>query len=111
MKVSFEDFLKFDIRVGTITDAVTYSEARKPAIKLWIDFGDKIGIKKSSAQITEYYKPETLMGYQVIALINLPPRQIGKFLSEVLVLGIVYEGMGVKLVKPDGEVPNGAKLL
>lgn len=108
--IGFDDFLKVDIRVGTILSAQAYPEARKPAYKLLIDFGPGIGSKKSSAQITENYALEDLTGRQVAAVVNFPPRQIGKFLSEVLTLSFADEGGAVMLLAPDRAVPNGARL-
>ena len=109
-EISFDDFLKVDVRVGTVLRAEPYPEARKPAIKLWIDFGDEIGEKKTSAQVTAHYQPETLVGRQVMAVVNFPPRQIGKFMSEVLVLGMPDENGEVVLVGPDHTVPIGGRL-
>ena len=109
-EISFDDFLKVDVRVGTILRAEPYPEARKPAIKLWIDFGGEIGEKKTSAQITAHYAPDTLVGKQVLAVVNFPPRQIGKFMSEVLVLGMPDESGEVVLVGPDQKVPDGGRL-
>ncbi|MCK0097626.1 tRNA-binding protein [Yoonia sp. F2084L] len=109
-EITFDEFLKVDVRVGTVLRAEPYPEARKPAIKLWIDFGDEIGEKKTSAQITAYYHPETLVGRQVMAVVNFPPRQIGKFMSEVLVLGMPDENGEVVLVGPDHNVPIGGRL-
>ncbi len=109
-EISFDDFLKVDIRIGTVLRAEPYPEARKPAIKLWIDFGDEIGEKKTSAQITVHYSPEQLVGKQVLAVVNFPPRQIGKFMSEVLVLGLPDENGAIVLVGPDGPVPNGGRM-
>ena len=108
--ISFADFEAVDIRVGTILDVQAFPEARKPAFKLWIDFGPAIGVKKSSAQITKHYDPETLKGRQVAAVVNFPPRQIGKFLSEVLTLGFPDEEGGVVLISPSLRVPDGGKL-
>lgn len=108
--ISFDDFLKVDIRAGRIIRAEAYPEARKPAIKIWIDFGPEIGEKRSSAQITAHYAPETLVGKQVMAVVNFPPRQIGKFVSEVLVLGLSDADGGIVLIGPDQNVPLGAKM-
>ena len=107
--VTFDDFMKLDIRVGTIIEAKVFEKAKKPAYQLKIDLGEEIGIKKSSAQITEIYKCEDLIGKQVLAVINFPPRQIADFMSEVLVLG-TYSDQGVVLIKPDEQVKNGDKL-
>lgn len=105
----FEDFMKLDIRVGTIINAKVFEKAKKPAYQLEIDFGTELGIKKSSAQITEQYNPNDLINKQVLAVVNFPPRQIANFMSEVLVLGI-YSKNGVVLITPDKEVQNGDKL-
>jgi len=109
-EITFDDFLKVDVRVGKVLRAEPYPEARKPAIKLWIDFGGEIGEKRSSAQITAHYAPETLVGRQVLAVVNFPPRQIGKFMSEVLVLGMPDADGEVVLVGPDNDVPVGGRL-
>lgn len=109
-EISFDDFMKVDIRTGKIVDAQPYPEARKPAIKLWVDFGAEIGVKKSSAQITKHYVPEALIGKQVVAVVNFPPRQIGKFMSEVLVLGLPDEDGEVVLLTADKDVPIGGRL-
>ena len=109
-EITFDDFMKVDVRVGKILRAEPYPEARKPAIKMWIDFGDEIGEKKTSAQVTAHYNPETLVGRQVLAVVNFPPRQIGKFMSEVLVLGMPDENGEVVLVGPDQTVPLGGRL-
>ena len=109
-EISFDDFLKVDIRVGRIVKAEPYPEARKPAIKLWVDFGPGIGEKKSSAQITAHYAPEELPGKKVLAVVNFPPRQIGKFMSEVLVLGLPDETGEVVLLTPDKDVPIGGRM-
>ena len=106
---TFDDFMKLDIRVGTITEAKIFEKARKPAYQLKVDFGSEIGQKKSSAQITNYYQPEDLIGKQVLAVVNFPPRQIADYMSEVLVLGTYSEG-GVVLITPDKPVKNGDKL-
>ena len=110
MTITFEDFMKVDIRVGVITRAEPFPEARKPAIRLWVDFGPEIGEKKSSAQITVHYDVETLPGRKVLAVVNFPPRQIGPVMSEVLVLGVPDEAGEVVLLKPDLDVPLGARM-
>jgi len=110
MTIGYEDFARVDIRVGRITRAEPFPEARKPALKLWVDFGPEIGEKRSSAQITRHYAPETLIGRQVLAVVNFPPRQIGKVMSEVLVLGVPDAAGEVVLIGPDQAVPLGGRL-
>jgi tRNA-binding protein len=110
MTITFDDFLKVDIRVGIVTHAEPFPEARKPAIKLRIDFGPEIGEKKSSAQIVKHYSPEKLIGKRVLAVVNFPPRQIGPFMSEVLTLGVPDEQGEVVLISPDLATPVGGRL-
>lgn len=109
-QIGFDDFRRVDVRVGTIVEAAPFPEARKPAIKLMIDFGAEIGRKRSSAQLTKYYKPEELIGRQVAAVLNFPPRQIGPMMSEVLTLGMPDEEGAVVLIVPDKKVPDGGRL-
>jgi len=109
--IDFDAFLAVDIRVGTVIAAEAFPEARKPAYKLKVDFGDGIGVKKSSAQITAHYTPEALLGRQVAAVVNFPPRQVGPFISEVLVLGFPDDDRNIVLFRPDVAVPNGARLV
>ena len=108
--INFDDFLKIDIRVGRIIDVQPFPEARKPAWKLQIDFGSEIGVKKSSAQITDLYDADALMGRQIMAVVNFPPRQIGPFMSEVLTLGVSNSDGAIMLVRPDDEVEEGERL-
>jgi len=110
MPITFDDFLKVDIRVGTVTRAEPYPEARQPALKLWVDFGSEIGERKTSAQITRHYEIDRVVGKQVIAVTNFPPKQIGKFMSEVLVLGLPDEDGEVVLLSPDLKVPDGGRM-
>ncbi|MGR3515277.1 MAG: tRNA-binding protein [Paracoccaceae bacterium] len=110
MTISFDDFMKVDIRVGQIVRAEPFPEARKPAIKLWVDFGPELGEKKSSAQITTHYTVEDLPGRKVLAVVNFPPRQIGPVMSEVLVLGVPDEDGEVVLLTPDKDVPIGGRM-
>lgn len=108
--LTWEDFGKVEIRMGKVVDAAPYPEARKPAIKIWVDFGETLGVRKSSAQLTAHYTPESLIGKQVVAVVNFPPRQIGKFMSEFLVVGIPDENGQPVLVSPDKELPLGGRL-
>ena len=109
-EITFDDFLKVDIRVGSIIKAETFPEARKPAYKLWIDFGPSIGTKKTSAQITDNYLPTELIGRQVMAVVNFPPRQIGPVMSEVLTVGVTANKGAVTLLGPDKKIPNGGRM-
>jgi tRNA-binding protein len=108
--ITWDDFAAVDIRVGTVVRAEPFPEAKKPALKLWVDFGGGIGVKRSSAQITVHYTPETLIGRQVLAVVNFPPRQIGPVLSEVLVLGLPDADGAVVLIGPDRPVPDGGRM-
>jgi tRNA-binding protein len=108
--IAYDDFERVDIRVGTIVEARPFEGARKPALQLWIDFGGDLGVRKSSAQLTVHYAAESLVGRQVAAVVNFPPRQIGKFMSQVLTLGFPAGDGSVVLVVPDKSVPNGGKL-
>lgn len=109
-EISFDDFLKVDIRVGKVIRAEPYPEARTPAIKMWIDFGADLGERKTSAQITAHYSPQELVGTNVLAVVNFPPRQIGRFMSEVLVLGVTDAAGGVVLIRPDRVVALGGRM-
>ncbi|WP_298301178.1 tRNA-binding protein [uncultured Erythrobacter sp.] len=109
--ISFDDFLKVDIRAGEVVKAEPFPEARKPAIKLWVDFGEELGVKKSSAQITDHYTPEGLVGRTIMAVVNFPPRQIGPFMSEILVLGFEDADGAIVLAAPDQSVPKGSRLI
>jgi len=108
--IAFDDFMKVDIRAGTIIAAEAFPEARKPAIKLWVDFGEEIGVKASSAQITVHYTPDRLIGRQVCAVVNFPTRRIGPFVSEVLTLGLPDSQGGIVLIRSDFKVPDGGRL-
>jgi tRNA-binding protein len=108
--ITFADFEAVEIRVGTVVDAQPFPEARKPAFRLWVDFGAPLGVKKSSAQLTVHYSPDRLIGRQVVAVVNFPPRQIGPVLSEVLVLGVPDENGAVVLLRPDLKVPDGGRM-
>ena len=109
-EITFDDFLKVDVRTGRVVKAEPFPEARKPAIKMWIDFGEEIGVRKTSAQITVHYSPESLIGKKVMGVVNFPPRQIGPFMSEALVLGFHDADDAIVLAVPDQETPNGARL-
>ena len=109
-QIGFDDFLKVDIRVGTVIEAQPFPEARKPAYKLKIDFGEEIGVKRSSAQITAHYRLEELVGLQVAGVVNFPPRQIGPFMSEVLTLGFADVNGDIVLLRPERSVPNGSRM-
>lgn len=109
-EISFDDFMKVDIRTGRVIKAEPFPEARNPSIKMWIDFGDEIGVRKTSAQVTVHYTPDALIGRQVMAVVNFPPRQIGPFMSEVLVLGVPDENGAVVLLGPDQETPTGGRM-
>ena len=109
--ITFDEFMKVDIRVGRVLRTEDYPEARKPAIKMWIDFGPEIGERKTSAQVTAHYSLESLVGKQVMGVVNFPPRQIGKFMSEVLVLGLMDEAGGIVLLSPDQDVPLGERMV
>ena len=109
-EISFDDFRKVDIRMGTVLEAAPLEGARKPAIRMQIDFGPGVGVKKSSAQVTVHYSPDELVGKQVAAVVNFPPRQIGKFMSEVLTLGFADDHGAIVMFSPDRPVPNGARL-
>lgn len=109
-EISFDDFTKVDVRTGRVIKAEPFPGARKPAIKMWIDFGEEIGVRKTSAQVTDHYTPEALIGRQVMAVVNFPPRQIGPFMSEVLVLGVPDEQGAIILIGPDHQTPLGGRM-
>jgi tRNA-binding protein len=108
--IGIDDFERVEVRVGTVVDAQPFPEARKPALKLWIDFGSPLGTRQSSAQVTVHYSPDRLIGRQVLAVVNFPPRQIGPFMSEILVLGLPDENGAIVLIKPDLHVPDGGRM-
>ena len=108
--IDYSDFLKIDIRVGTIVDAQPFPNAKKPAYQLWVDFGDEVGVKKTSAQITQNYKTTDLIGRQICGVVNFPPKQIANFMSEFLILGLNDSDNNITLIAPDQPVPNGGKL-
>ncbi len=108
--ISFQDFLKVDIRSGTVVRAELFPEAKKPAYRLWVDFGNEIGVKTASAQLTRIYEPDQLQGRQILAVVNFPEKQVANFLSQVLVLGIPNENGDVVLLEPERQVPNGARV-
>lgn len=108
--ITYEEFLKVDIRVGTVIRSESFPEARRPALKVWIDFGEDIGVRKSSAQITQHYSPDDLIGKQVMAVVNFPPKQIGPFMSECLVLGFSDEAGNIVLAGPGKTIPNGQRM-
>ena len=110
VEIAFDDFMKVDVRTGRVIKAEPFPEARNPSIKMWIDFGEEIGVRKTSAQITVHYTPDALIGRQVMAVVNFPPRQIGPIMSEVLVLGVPDESGAVVLVGPDQETPIGGRM-
>jgi tRNA-binding protein len=108
--IQWEDFQKIDLRIGTIIQVELFAEAKKPAYKLWVDLGEALGVKKSSAQITRLYRPDDLIGLQVLCVVNFPPRQIANFMSEILVTGLVSDNGDVVLMHPGQPVPNGTRL-
>lgn len=108
--IDWDDFARVELRVGTVVRAEPFPEARKPAYKIWVDFGDELGVRKSSAQVTDLYEPEELVGTQVVGVVNFPPKQIGPFMSEFLVTGFPDENGAIVLARPDRPVPDGAKL-
>lgn len=110
-EISWDDFSKLDLRIGTVERAEPFAEAQKPAIKLWLNFGEELGVLKTSAQITALYEPQTLLGRQLVAVVNFPAKQIANFMSECLVLGALKEGEGVVLLNTDAQVPSGASVI
>jgi tRNA-binding protein len=109
-QIDFQDFLDVDIRIGTIIDAKIFEKARKPAYQLWVNFGDTIGVKKTSAQVTKHYTPEDLIGKQIIGVVNFPPKQIADFMSEFLILGVSDDNGDIVLMHPSKPAPNGGRL-